>query len=186
MILQKGNWSDYPCDDRMLRIYVFTIIFAILIFGFLYGVFRLVDAIHLPKGNPEVGIFSNQRKSLIVVVLAGILFLLVLASVPAFSRSMTSLVATESLFIETGCRLRTPYTDTWDRSKTNISYRYSRGKRNFDELYFVQKGKRRIRLWINTSESLSNLIAIAPDAMRDYASQLRSEGKRLPAELERL
>jgi hypothetical protein len=189
MLLQEGNWSEYPCDDRMLRVYISTIVFILVIVGFLYGVVRVGEAIRFSfqsQPEPEIRIFSNDRISLIAVGLVGLFFLLIMAIVPALGRSMTSLVATESSIVETGCRLRTSYTEIWDRSKTDIYYRYSRGKNNFDELYFVQKGKRRLRLRINNPGPLSNLIAIAPDAMQDYADQLRSEGKKLSAELERL
>jgi len=115
-----------------------------------------------------------------ILVGLGIVTLLSLSIIPALSRSMTSLVATETTIVETGCRLRAGYVETYDRRKLKIVYRYSRGENEYDELYFIQKGKRRLHLRIDGSSHVSNFIVIAPEAMREYADQLRSEGKVLP------
>ncbi len=180
LVLAKGSWAAYPCDDRMLRIYLLSLI----LFGFIFAVvFFLVYRPSRARGQPTPEFGSLDRTAKIALTTVGMLMLISLALVPALARSRTLLSATETSIVETGCQFRTAYEERYDREKLQIIYRFARGKSNFDELYFIQKGKRRIRLRINKSSHLKNLALIAPEAMKAYVDRLKSEGKQIPYEL---
>lgn len=167
----------------MLRVFLLSLVVlavgavVVLLLG------RLKDAIQFPNDPHEL--FDRRVKA--VIVAYGAFVLIVFAMVPTLMRTKTSLIATSTSIIETGCQLRKPYTEVYDRSRLTIEYQFKRGsKGSFDRLYVKQKGMRRIKVYLNSGSDWKNLIAIAPAAMRDYADQLRAEGRSLPVELKRL
>lgn len=190
LTLAEGWWAAYPCGDRMLRIYITTVVVAFILCGFLTGIVYIgarLKSISWSTADAQVTEPDFDRASKLALSVTGLAFFLLLSFIPALARSRTSLVATETSIVDTGCQFRTTYTETYDRQKLKIIYRFKRGKNDIDELYFIQKGKRRIRLNLHSSDSnIENFVSVAPEAMKAYAEQLRLEGKRLPSELANL
>ena len=182
IVLSVGFWAAYPCDDRMLRVFSLSLLVLALIAGFAILIMSLKLSLQYPATHGE----PLDRRSNSVIIAFGVVVLVVFALVPTIARTQTSLVATKTNLIETGCQFRKAYAEIYDRSRLTIEYQFKRGKNSYDWLSVKQEGKRRITIPLGSDSDLKNLIAIAPDAMRDYANQLRAEGETLPVELERL
>jgi len=183
IVLSVGYWAEYPCDDRMLRVFLLSLV--VLVVGTVIAVLlgNLKVAIQFP--NVPHDPVDRQVNAVLLAFMAVVLVLFAL--VVTLTRTETSLIVTRTSIIETGCQLRKPYTEVYDRSRLTIEYQFRRGsKSSFDRLYVKQKGMRRIKIYLNSGSDWKNLVAIAPAAMREYANQLRAEDRPLPVELKRL
>jgi hypothetical protein len=183
LLLSKGYWVDYACDERAWPVYITTFLLfgSLILFGALFP--NLVGRAGAQDGptRPDPMVAKHRRTFWAL----GIATWIVLCSVSLFVRTQTTFVATETSIIDTGCQFGRESVETYDRAQLTISYRYGRGKRVIDELYFKQYGKPRIRLPLPNSY-LKNLSVIAPEALRAYVEMLMSEGKPVPEALKGL
>jgi hypothetical protein len=131
--------------------------------------------------EPKPVLLDNAAK--IALAAVGTLIVLFTAAVFALMRSQEVVTLTGTSIIERGCSMGQPYVETFDRDKTTIRYNFSRGRSAYDWLRIEQEGKRAARLALRPQSYHPALIELAPQAMTAFASQLKSEGKPIPNEL---
>lgn len=191
--LAVGLLPDYPCDERMLLLFAATVVFLTCFCALL---FWLSTVIPLPNVNlngrfPIGGYFvkspESQNPGLKKDKSAPLgffaLVILIASMVAPFSHAQIRVIATDTSIIGTSCYLASSYRDVFDRATAHITYEYGYRKyhRRDDWLEIRQNGNKPLIIPLLHSPYLRNLAKVAPEAIRAYFSQMRTDGQTVPA-----
>jgi hypothetical protein len=168
------------CNSRALTNFVIGLFIAsiLLWLGIRFSNWRFG-----PTSNNEL---TGWSRSEVTAVLA-ILIALGTGFAMAAKQSESALSVTLSHIYVKGCRAGYGFNVIYDRSKLFGSYVFQRDRGGiYDRLEIKESDKRTTYFELGNEEQDRVFQIFAPDAMRAYADRLRSEGKKLPAELERL
>lgn len=184
VLLEDRLWSGFACGPRMVFMpsAFIAICLVVLALGFLkVALDRWVSP--GPKFDyPPAWIGSRlawwSAGSLAAV--CALAFLFVVISTP----SLTSIATDGRVVVETGCDRSQIYTKRIDLADADIRYRHPKQGRGYSQHFLVfSDGRNNIRISLERERNYPVLIAIAPDAMREFAQWIADKGWRMPPSL---
>ena len=184
VLLEDRLWSGFACGPRM--VFMPSAIIAICLAALALGLLKVALDRWVSPGPkfdyPPAWIGSRlawwSAGSLAAV--CALAFLFVVISTP----SLTSIATDGRVVVETGCDRSQIYTKRIDIAGADIRYRHPKQARDYSRHFIVfSDGRNDIRISLERERNYPVLIAIAPDAMREFAQWIADKGWRMPPSL---
>ncbi|UDL89394.1 hypothetical protein LGH82_30770 [Mesorhizobium sp. PAMC28654] len=193
--LTDGLLPDYPCDQRMVLLFVASVVLLSCLCALAFWLTMLIPLPEttlggsVPGGRYSARLAENQgldssvkgARSAPIGLFA--LAILIASVVVSFSHSKIHVVATDTSIIGTSCHMASTYRDVFNRATAEITYRYRYGKHHnrSDWLEVSQEGNKPLRIWLRHNPYLNNLSQVAPAATHAYLDQIQADGESMPA-----
>lgn len=169
-ILIRGSVNvGASCMERLLPEFLgwTAVIGGLLVFGLMMQ----LSTVYWAEREREIQQGTGPKQSRLILVTAigfGLFMGLTLGLVGLLGRSWTQFYATETQFVETGCRMGRSSDVVLDRAKTRVFYKNSYRKNGYrHEVVFVEGRKQRIEVIID-GENVAALRQVVPEVMRKF------------------